>query len=55
LNMVLSKIFEPEMEEERGDYRKLHNKKLHELYSSPDIIWVIKSSWMRRGRGTWHV
>jgi hypothetical protein len=31
-----------------GDWRKLHNEELHNLYSSPNIIRMIKSRWMRR-------
>jgi hypothetical protein len=30
-----------------GDWRKLHNEKLHNLYSSPNIIRMIKSRRMR--------
>jgi hypothetical protein len=30
-----------------ADWRKLHNEKLRDLYSSPDIIWVMKSRRMR--------
>jgi hypothetical protein len=30
-----------------GEWRKLHNEELHNLYFSPNIIRVIKSSWMR--------
>jgi hypothetical protein len=30
-----------------GEWRKLHNKELHDLYSSPNIIRIIKSRWMR--------
>ena len=32
----------PEMDEIILNVRKLHNEKLHDLYPSPDIIWVIK-------------
>jgi hypothetical protein len=35
-----------------GDWRKLHNEELHNLYSSPNIIRMIKS---RRMRWAWHV
>jgi hypothetical protein len=30
-----------------GGWRKLHNEELHNLYSSPSIIGIIKSRWMR--------
>jgi hypothetical protein len=43
---VLSKIFGPKREED-GSWRKLHNVELHSLYSSPNIIRVIKSRRMR--------
>jgi hypothetical protein len=50
-NRVLRKIFGPKREED-GSWRKLHNDELHELYSSPNIVRVIKS---RRMRWTGHV
>jgi hypothetical protein len=50
-NRVLRKIFGPEREED-GSWRKLHNDELHDLYSSPNIVWVIKS---RRLRWAGHV
>jgi hypothetical protein len=43
---VLRRIFGPKSEEE-GSWRKLHNDELHDLYSSPSIIKVIKSRRMR--------
>jgi hypothetical protein len=43
---VLRKIFGPKREE-NGSWRKLHNYELHSLYSSPDIVRVIKSRRMR--------
>jgi hypothetical protein len=45
-NTVLRKIFGPKREEE-GLWRKLHNDELHSLYSSPNIVRVIKSRRMR--------
>jgi hypothetical protein len=45
-NRVLRKIFGPKREEE-GSWRKLHNDELHNLYSSPNIVRVIKSRRMR--------
>jgi hypothetical protein len=33
--------------EEDGSWRKLHNDELHSLYSSQNIVWVIKSRRMR--------
>jgi hypothetical protein len=46
-NRVLRRIFGPMRDEVTGDCRKLHNEKLHHLYSSPDIIRQIKSKRMR--------
>jgi hypothetical protein len=37
-NRVLRRIFGPRRDEVRGDWRKLHNEELHNLYSSPNII-----------------
>jgi hypothetical protein len=46
-NSVLRRIFGPEWDEVTGEWRKLHNEELHNLYSSPDIIRQIKSGRMR--------
>jgi hypothetical protein len=46
-NRVLRRIFGPKRDEVTGEWRKLHNKELHDLYSSPSIIRIIKSRWMR--------
>jgi hypothetical protein len=47
-NRVLRRIFGPKRDEVTGDWRKLHNEELHNLYSSPNIIRMIKSRRMRR-------
>jgi hypothetical protein len=44
---VLGRIFGPKRDEVTGEWRKLHNGELHNLYSSPDIIRQIKSRRMR--------
>jgi hypothetical protein len=41
-NRVLRRIFGPKRVEVTGEWRKLHNKELHDLYSSPSIIRIIK-------------
>jgi hypothetical protein len=45
-NRVLRKIFRPKREED-GSWRKLHDDELHSLYSSSNIVRVIKSRRMR--------
>jgi hypothetical protein len=47
-NRVLRRIFGPRRDEVIGGWRKLHNEKPHNLYSSPSIIGMIKSWRMRR-------
>jgi hypothetical protein len=42
----LRRIFGPKREEV-SSWRKFHNDELHNLYSSPNIVRVIKSGWMR--------
>jgi hypothetical protein len=41
-NRVLRKIFGPKKDEVTEEWRELHNKELHDLYSSPDLIRIIK-------------
>jgi hypothetical protein len=45
-NRVLRRIFGPKRDEMTGDWRKLHNEELHNFYSSPSIIRMIKSGRM---------
>ena len=46
-NRVLRRVFGPKMDEVTREWRKLHNNELNNLYSSPNIVWVIKSRRMR--------
>jgi hypothetical protein len=46
-NRVLRRIFGPKRDEVTGEWRKLHNEELHNLYSSPDIMRQVKSRQMR--------
>jgi len=46
-NRVLRRIFGPRREEITGERRRLHNEELNDLYSSPNIVRVIKSRRMR--------
>jgi hypothetical protein len=46
-NRVLRRIFGPRRDEVTGEWSKLHNEELNDLYSSPNIVQVIKSRRMR--------
>ena len=46
-NMVLRRIFGPRRDEVTGEWRRLHNEELNDLYSSPNIVRVIKWRIMR--------
>ena len=51
-NKVLRKIFGPKRADQSGEWRRLHNGELHDLYGKPDIIRTIK---FRRLRWAGHV
>jgi len=46
-NRVLKRIFGPKRDEVTGEWRKLHNEELNDLFSSPSVVRVIKSRRMR--------
>jgi hypothetical protein len=46
-NRVMRRIFGPKRDEVMGEWRKLHNEELRDLYSSPSIVRIIKSRRMR--------
>jgi hypothetical protein len=46
-NRVLRRIYAPKRNEVTGEWRKLHNEELHDLYSSPSIIRIMKARRMR--------
>ena len=61
---MLRRIFGPRRDEVAGEWRRLYNEELNDLYSSPNIVWVIKSRRMRwaghvgrmgEGRGVYRV
>ena len=46
-NGLLRRIFGPKRDDVTGEYSKLHNEELNDLYCSPNIVQVIKSIRMR--------
>jgi len=49
-NRVLRKVFGPKRDEVTGEWRKLHNEELNDLYSLPNIVRVVKSRRIRWAR-----
>ena len=47
MNRVLRRVFGPKRDEVTGEWRKLHNEELNDLYSLPNIVRVVKSRRMR--------
>jgi hypothetical protein len=54
-NRVLRRIFGPKRDETTGEWRRLHNEELNGLYSSPNIIHIIRVIKSRRMRWAGHV
>jgi hypothetical protein len=63
-NRVLRRVFGPRKDEVTGEWRKIHNEELSDLYSLPNIVRVVKSRRMRwaghvarmgEGRGVYRV
>jgi len=46
-NRVLRRVFGPKRDEVTGEWRKLHNEELRDLYSLPNIVRMVKSRRMR--------
>jgi hypothetical protein len=46
-NMVLRRIFGNRRDEVTAEWRRLHNEEINDLYSFPNIVWLIK--WRRMG------
>ena len=51
-NKALRRIFGPKRDEVTEEWRRLHKEELFGLYSSPNIIWVVRS---RRMRQKWNL
>ena len=47
MNSVLRRVFGPKRDEVTGEWRKLHNEELRDLYTLPNIVQVVKSRRMR--------
>jgi hypothetical protein len=48
-NSVFRRILGPRRDEVTGEWRKLHNEEINDLYSSPNVFWMIRSLYMRCG------
>jgi hypothetical protein len=42
-NRLMRRIFGPKREEVTGKWRRLHNEELYDMYSSPNVTWMMKS------------
>ena len=49
-NRVLRKVFGPKRDEVTGEWRKLHNEELNDLYPLPNIVRVVKIETNEMGR-----
>ncbi|PSN49337.1 hypothetical protein C0J52_04271 [Blattella germanica] len=49
MNKVLRKIFGPKRDEETGEWKRLHNTELKDLYGKPDILWHVARMGDERG------
>ena len=49
-NRVLRRVFGPKRDEVTGEWKKIHNEELSDLYSLPNIVRVVKSRRMRWAR-----
>ena len=54
-NRVLWRVFGPKRDEVTGEWRKLHNEELSNLYCLPNIVRVVKSRRMRWAGGMWRL
>ena len=53
-NRVLRRVFGPKRDEVTGEWRKLHKEELNDLYSLPNIVWVVnRDEW--DGQGMWRL
>jgi len=52
-NMVLRSIFGPRRDEVTGEWRRLHNEELNDLYCSPNIVRVIEKNEIGRACGAY--
>jgi hypothetical protein len=53
--MVLRRIFGPKRDQILGGWEKIHNRKLHNLYSLPNAIRIMKSGMIRRAGHVAHM
>ena len=54
-NKVLRNIFGPKRDAQTGEWRRLHNGELHDLYGKPDLIRIVSLSLAAYdGQGMWH-